>query len=95
MKKVFKLTNQHIIDLTDESIMPTYARFPIAIEKGSGSTLWDFEGRRYIDFTSGIGVNSIGYCNEKWLAALTQQAGKVQHLPTCFTPSPPQSSQRC
>ncbi len=82
------MTNQQVIALTDENIMPTYARFPIAIEKGNGSTLWDFEGKKYIDFTSGIGVNSLGYGNEKWLAALTGQAGKLPHLSNLFYTEP-------
>ncbi len=69
--------------------MPTYARFPVAVERGSGATLWDFEGRKYIDFASGIGVNSVGYGNEKWLAALTAQAGRVQHVSNLFYTEPP------
>jgi acetylornithine/N-succinyldiaminopimelate aminotransferase len=85
---VAAMTNQQVIALTDENIMPTYARFPIAIEKGNGSTLWDFEGKKYIDFTSGIGVNSLGYGNEKWLAALTGQAGKLPHLSNLFYTEP-------
>lgn len=82
------MTNQQVISLTDENIMPTYARFPIAIEKGIGSTLWDFEGKKYIDFTSGIGVNSLGYGNEKWLAALTGQAGRLPHISNLFYTEP-------
>jgi acetylornithine/N-succinyldiaminopimelate aminotransferase len=82
------MTNQQVIALTEENIMPTYARFPIAIEKGNVATLWDFEGKKYIDFTSGIGVNSLGYGNEKWLAALTEQAGKLPHLSNLFYTEP-------
>ena len=60
-----------------EYMQQTYGRFQVAIDRGKGATLWDVEGREYIDFTSGIGVNSIGYGHEKWVAAITEQAKKL------------------
>ena len=39
------MTNNEVISLTDENIVPSYARFQVAIEKGKGATLWDFEGK--------------------------------------------------
>lgn len=62
-----------------EYIEPVFARFQVAIEKGFGSTLYDFEGKEYIDFTSGIGVNSFGMNDEAWKNAVAEQIGKVQH----------------
>ena len=44
----------------------TYGRFPVAIDHGKGATLWDVEDKEYIDFASGIGVNSLGYGNEAY-----------------------------
>lgn len=38
------------------------------------------EGKHYYDFTSGIGVNALGYCDEGWVKAVTEQAGKIQHM---------------
>ena len=47
-------------------VMNTYGRFPIALDHGQGAVLWDVEGKKYIDLTSGIGVCSVGYNNESW-----------------------------
>ena len=82
------MTNKEVINLTDENIIPSYARFQVAIEKGKGSTLWDFEGKKYIDFTSGIGVNSLGYGFDAWINAINTQANKVQHLSNLFYTEP-------
>jgi len=58
------MTNEEIIRITEENILSTYTRFPVAIERGEGARLYDFGGREYIDFASGIGVCSLGYGNE-------------------------------
>lgn len=68
----------------DEALMPTYAHFPISLEKGRGATLIDSEGNEVIDFGSGIGVNSLGFNNEKWIAAVTEQLKKVQHTSNLY-----------
>lgn len=82
------MNNSEVIRLTDENIMATYSRFPVALEKGKGATLWDFEGNKYIDFTSGIGVCSLGYGNEKWAAAVAEQAAKLQHVSNLYYTAP-------
>jgi acetylornithine/N-succinyldiaminopimelate aminotransferase len=58
------MTNQQVIQLTDEHVLNTYKRFPVALSHGEGAKLFDFEGNAYIDFASGIGVCSLGYGNE-------------------------------
>ncbi len=68
----------------DNSLMPTYAHFPVSIEKGSGATFQDSEGNQVIDFGSGIGVNSLGYNNEGWINAVTEQLKKVQHTSNLY-----------
>lgn len=82
------MTNLDVIQMTDNSIMSTYGRFPIAIKEGKGSTLYDFEGKKYIDFTSGIGVCSVGHANEKWINAVTEQAGKLAHISNLYYTEP-------
>ncbi len=82
------MTNAQIMALDKENVMHTYARFPVAIEKGSGATLTDFDGKEYIDFASGIGVNCLGYGNEKWINAVTAQASKLQHVSNLFYTEP-------
>ncbi len=68
----------------DNSLMPTYAHFPVSIEKGNGATFIDSEGNEVIDFGSGIGVNSLGYNNEGWINAVTEQLSKVQHTSNLY-----------
>ncbi len=68
----------------DNSLMPTYAHFPVSIERGNGATFVDSEGNEVIDFGSGIGVNSLGYNNEGWIKAVTEQLSKVQHTSNLY-----------
>lgn len=61
-------------------ILHTYGRVDIALVKGRNARVWDDAGKEYIDFTSGIGVNSLGYCDPQWVEAVAKQAGEIQHL---------------
>lgn len=66
----------------------TYNRFPVALQSGKNATCWDEEGNEYIDFTSGIGVNSLGYADPCWLEAVTAQLQKLQHTSNLFYTEP-------
>ena len=77
-----------IKSLDEQYVLQTYGRNPIAIDHGRGATLWDTEGREYIDFTSGIGVCSLGYGNETWARAIYDQARKVGHISNLFYTEP-------
>ena len=79
---------ENIKKIADDSLMPTYAHFPVSIEKGNGATFVDSEGNQVIDFGSGIGVNSLGYNNEGWINAVTEQLKKVQHTSNLFYSEP-------
>ncbi|MBQ6569557.1 MAG: aminotransferase class III-fold pyridoxal phosphate-dependent enzyme, partial [Clostridia bacterium] len=72
----------------DKNIMPTYARFPVCLTEGKGATAKDEQGREYIDFGSGIGVNSLGYSNEKWAMAVARQAARLQHTSNLYYTEP-------
>lgn len=74
--------------LDGQYVMQTYGRFDVDIDHGKGATLWNHAGRKYIDFTSGIGVCSVGYGNEKWIAAITEQIGKLGHISNLFYSEP-------
>lgn len=74
--------------LDKQYVMQTYARFPVAFDHGSGATLYDVEGKEYIDFSSGIGVNSLGYGNEDWVNAIAQQIVKLGHVSNLFYTAP-------
>ncbi|MEA4940207.1 MAG: aspartate aminotransferase family protein [Christensenella sp.] len=86
------MTNQDVIQLTNEYILDSYKRFPIALERGEHATLYDFEGKSYIDFSSGIGVCSLGYGNENWLSAITAQAKKLPHTSNLYYTEPAASA---
>lgn len=66
------------------NMMHTYGRFPVALVKGKGVRAWDTEGKEYIDFTSGIGVNALGWCDEGWVKAVSHQAGELQHISNLY-----------
>ena len=67
------------IEQFNSHIMGTYGRFDIVLEDGNGVNILDENGKEYIDFGSGIGTNSLGYCDEKWVDAICNQAKKLQH----------------
>lgn len=68
----------------DRSVMGTYGRFPVVIASGAGEFCTDESGRTYIDFGSGIGTSSLGYCNEAWTRAVCQQAQTMQHTSNLY-----------
>ena len=77
-----------IISLDKEYVAGTYNRFPVAIVSGKGSLLTDAEGKQYIDMGTGIGVTAFGSGDEQWVAAVTQQLGKVQHTSNLYYTEP-------
>lgn len=83
------MNSNEIMSLTHQYIMNTYGRFPVALERGQGATLYSPEGKEYIDFTSGIGVNALGYGNQPWAEAITQQARTLGHTSNLFYTEPP------
>ncbi len=69
-------------------IAGTYNRNPVCLISGNGSTAISDDGKEYIDFTSGIGVNSFGYSDEVWADAVSAQAKKLQHTSNLYYTSP-------
>jgi len=67
------------IEQFNSHVMGTYGRLPLVADNGSGRTCIDENGKKYIDFGSGIGTNSLGYCDEDWANAISEQAHKLQH----------------
>ena len=65
-------------------IMHTYGRYDVALKSGKGAVAYDEDGKRYIDVSSGIGVNSLGYCDDGWVKAVCAQAGTIQHMSNYF-----------
>ena len=65
-------------------LMPTYGRFQVALVSGKGATAVDTEGKPYIDFGAGIGVNALGYCDPDWVEAVCGQAAALQHISNLY-----------
>ena len=74
------MENEKIKQLDNENIMHTYARYDVCLTHGKGVYAYDDRDKKYIDVSSGIGVNSLGYCNPGWVKAVTEQASKIQHI---------------
>lgn len=78
------MKSQEIIDLDKKYVMNTYARLPVVFVKGRGATLWDAEGREYVDFVGGLGVAAVGHANPKVAAAVCEQAKTLIHVSNLF-----------
>ncbi len=68
----------------DGGLMPTYGRFPVELDRGRGAVAIDTNGKEYIDFGSGIGVNALGYCDPGWVQAVGKQAARLQHTSNLY-----------
>lgn len=77
-----------IKSLEQQHIMPTYGRFPVALVKGQGACAVSDDGKTYLDFTTGIGVNALGYCPEGWVRAVCEQAATLQHTSNLYYSKP-------
>ncbi|MEU6488035.1 acetylornithine transaminase [Streptomyces sp. NPDC046887] len=70
-------------------MMDTYGTPPLALERGEGATVWDTEGRAYLDFTGGIAVNALGHAHPAVVAAVTGQIGRLGHVSNLYAAEPP------
>ena len=82
------MDSEKVIKRDNEYVLHTYARNPIVLEKGHGLYAEGPEGQKYLDFTSGIGVNSLGYCDMTWAEAVSEQAHKLQHTSNLYYTAP-------
>ena len=65
-------------------VMNTYARLPVAFERGEGSWLWDTNGKRYLDAVAGVAVVALGHSHPKYIALLREQLGKLVHTSNLY-----------
>lgn len=75
-------------EIERDSVIPSYARFPVEFVRGEGSWLWDSEGERYLDFLCGISVTSLGHCHPAVVAAVREQVGTLMHTSNLFYTEP-------
>lgn len=78
------MTSEEIKKLDEESFMPTYGRFDAVLCSGKNATGVGCDGKEYIDFGSGIGVNSLGWADEGWVNAVSKQAATLQHTSNLY-----------
>ncbi len=71
-------------DPREKYLMQTYGRLPLTMQRGSGSWLWDTEGKKYLDYTTGIAVNNLGHCHPKITDAIISQAATLVHTSNLF-----------
>ena len=78
------MNRETAINYDNEFIINTYGRIPLVPDHASGSVMVDKNGKEFVDFTSGIGVNSLGFSNPGWVEAVAAQARKYQHVSNYF-----------
>jgi acetylornithine/N-succinyldiaminopimelate aminotransferase len=77
-------TFEQIAELERRYLLGTYNRYPIALTRGKGVFLYDLEGRRYLDFVAGLGVNALGHAHPRIVKTIREQAGKLIHVSNLY-----------
>jgi predicted acetylornithine/succinylornithine family transaminase len=75
---------QAVVDTFARYVVPNYRRFPVCLERGSGSRVWDAEGTEYLDLFPGWGCNLLGHCPEPVVRAVQEQVAKLVHVPNTW-----------
>src|SRR5271167_2810148 len=75
---------EQIVDLEKRFLLPTYNRYPVAFERGKGVFLFDFEGKKYLDFVAGLGVNALGHAHPRIVKTIREQAARAIHLSNLY-----------
>jgi len=83
------MTLQDLQALDEAWVMPTYKRLPVEFVRGEGPHLWDADGKRYLDFLTGISVSSVGHCHPAVVEAVRDQAGRLMHTTNLYLTEPP------
>ena len=82
------MNKEEIKKLDQEKIVGTYSRYDMVADHGKGAKCVSVDGKEYIDFTAGIGVNCLGFCDDGWVEAVTAQMKKLQHVSNLFYSEP-------
>ena len=75
---------EQIAEIERRTLLQTYNRYPVAFEKGKGVFLYDFEGKKYLDFVSGLGVNALGHAHPRIVKTIRDQAAKLIHISNLY-----------
>ena len=79
---------QAVIDVFNRYVVPNYKRFPVCLERGAGSKVWDAEGNEYLDLFPGWGCNLLGHCPEPVVRAVQEQVARLIHVPNTWYTEP-------
>jgi len=79
---------EHVHELFEQFVVPSYARFDLVLERGEGSYVWDVSGRRYLDLGGGIAVCALGHANPEITEALVEQSRKLIHVSNLYYTEP-------
>jgi acetylornithine/N-succinyldiaminopimelate aminotransferase len=82
------VNGREILETTDAVVAATYARIPVAFVRGEGPWLFDADGKRYLDFFSGLAVTNLGHAHPAIVAAVREQVGKLCHTSNVFYSEP-------
>ena len=82
------MTSDEIMKKADEDLIAVYSRFPVVFSGGEGMYLFDNDGKRYLDFASGIGVNAFGYGDKEIAKELSMQLGTLVHVSNLYYTEP-------
>src|SRR5499427_4315029 len=75
---------QELIERERQFLLQTYNRYPVAFERGKGVFLFDFEGKKYLDFVSGLGVNALGHAHPRIVKTIREQAARLVHISNLY-----------
>ncbi len=78
------MSYQEIVEREQKYLLNTYARYPIAMVRGKGVYLYDVDGKRYLDFLTGLGVNALGHAHPRIVKVIRDQAAKVIHVSNLY-----------
>jgi len=84
MADTTSLVRSSAAELYDAHVLKNYPRAPVTLVRGSGTRVWDDQGRAYLDFSSGIAVSSVGHCHPHWVGAVQRQAAELIHVSNLF-----------
>ncbi len=77
-------TLESIAERERQFLLTTYSRYPVVLERGKGVFLYDIEGKKYLDFVSGLGVNALGHAHPRIVKAIRDQAAKLVHVSNLY-----------
>lgn len=82
------VSSAEVIEQFQRFVIANYTRYPVCLVRGEGSTVWDAEGRRYLDFFPGWGCGLLGHCPPRVVAAVQKQVAELIHVPNTWYTAP-------